>query len=144
MSILSRLYAYIARLFLQQNTQRAIALQPAKRPLRVLEEPPTIILQSALSAVKNYQTASNEGRRAIVVQLVNLQQPSDASGVANVLPLNRGAARAMFDNEYAHQVKLYRMSKGRLPFYHYEWAGVTQSTYAAIGQEAAALLKGEA
>lgn len=86
----TRLHAYIVDLFSQPPTPRAIAAKPVKRPLQNYAEPQTIILTSALSVVNNYQTASANERRDIVLNAANLQPPKDASAEPIVLPLNRG------------------------------------------------------
>lgn len=150
-NILLPLRAFIAGLFSQPTIRRAIVANPAKRPLQNYAEPKTIVLQSALSAVQNYQTASSNGRRAIVARPVKPQPRNDASVIELVPPLNRGLTRRqalalaheMFNDEHKRQAALYRASNGRMPFYQYEWAGVANATYAAIGAEATALLKGK-
>ena len=91
--ILSRLHVFIARLFLQPPTRRAIVAQPVKRPLRSCEEPATIIHKSALSAVQSYQTQRPNAAPDIVVIAVNLQPQNDGKENGRVLPLNRGAIR---------------------------------------------------
>ena len=89
-NMFSTLLAFIVGKPSQPTTRRAIVAQPAKRPLPSSVAAQTIIHQSALSAVQNYQTASDNGRRAIVAKVAKPQPVSVGSAGQLVPPLNRG------------------------------------------------------
>lgn len=89
-STFSALFAPIAALFFKPPTRQDIAAKPAKRPLQSCAAPVTIIHKSALSAVQNYQTTSNDGRRGIVALAAKPQPVNVGSAGQPVPPLNRG------------------------------------------------------